>query len=281
MKHPDLEAEFKAFNIGTSANLEDIKFLNILCNRYHLLLVDNIKKVMDEVSCTIDVAVFWAVNVMNSLNNTKGFSPSHLVFGYNPLLPSVASNKSPALSMRKYSSIIKEHLDTMKKARETFLKSETAQETRRVLNQFSCCTSYGDNKYLVRDQVYYQKEKSKYWYGPGCVIGIDGLFVLLRDKSSVFRLHVSKLQPANKSDLTSADSIAQNNYPLDGTCNQNIETVKIELLPSHTDTERSENNQPASEKIWGKFGEKFSLNTVNNIETIKKVKNSQEPNINV
>ena len=152
--------------------------------------LDNIKGI----DCSIDVAVAWAVNAINSSNNVQGFSPSLLVFGYNPVLPSVRHGKPPALSRDQYSDIITEHLKTMKKARVAKIKAETSERARRALNHK---WFYSDDRYLINDRVYYRRVADKSWQGPGTIIGHNGQSVLVKDESTWFRLHPCKLQKAN------------------------------------------------------------------------------------
>ena len=166
-----------------------------LCEHYNFLLEDMIDR-MREVDCSLTVAVAWAVNALNSSNNDQGFSPSQLVFGYNPILPSVRNGKPPALSKSKYSDIITEHFQTMKIARVAHIKAKTSERVRQALNDknWSC----SDNKYLTYDMVHYRKEANKSWQGPGTMIDQDGQYVLVRDQSTCFRLHPFKLQTANE-----------------------------------------------------------------------------------
>ena len=62
---------------------------NGICERHNAVISDMLKKLMKESpKCKLQVALAWAVNAKNSLQNVYGFSPSQLVFGYNPNLPS-------------------------------------------------------------------------------------------------------------------------------------------------------------------------------------------------
>ena len=56
-----------------------------------------IDKVKDRSDVSTEVALAWAINATNSLHNVYRFSPSQLVFGRNPNLPSVLNDKLPAL----------------------------------------------------------------------------------------------------------------------------------------------------------------------------------------
>ena len=193
----------EALNINVTTTAAYSPWSNGLVERYNAVLEDMIDKVREEVDCSINVAVAWAVSAKNSLNNVHGFSPSQLVFGYNPVLPSVYHDKPPALSGNQYSDIIAEHLTAMKKAREAHIQAETSERVRRALNHKT--RSYSDYKYLTNDKVYYKKEGDKRWHGPGTIIGQDGQYVLVRDQSTWYRVHPCKLQPANEIELDQSE----------------------------------------------------------------------------
>ena len=46
-------------------------------------------KSKDEVKCSPEVALVWAVSAENALQNNKGISPNQLVFGHSTNLPTV------------------------------------------------------------------------------------------------------------------------------------------------------------------------------------------------
>ena len=51
----------------------------------------------DDPSMKLEVALAWAVNAENSMQNQNGFSPIQLVLGTNPNLPTVSTNRLPAM----------------------------------------------------------------------------------------------------------------------------------------------------------------------------------------
>ena len=52
-------------------------------------------------SMKLKVALAWTVNAKNSMQNHDGFSPIQLVLGTNPNLPSVSTNRLPAMGNRQ------------------------------------------------------------------------------------------------------------------------------------------------------------------------------------
>ena len=165
---------------------------NGLCERYNRVLGEMIDKILEEVDCSLKVAVAWATSAKNSLQNVHGFSPAQLVFGFNPVLPSVHTDKPPALSSNKYAEIVKDNLDAMKRGREAMIQSESSERIRRALNHNT--RIYSDVKYINGDTVYYKRPDERRWRGPGKVIGQDGQFVLVRHGGGWVRVHPCRLQ---------------------------------------------------------------------------------------
>ena len=74
-------------------------------------------KIINEAGCKLEVALSWAINAKNCLHNVYGFSPSQLVFGQNPNLPSVLNDKLPALGGTTSSEEVAKHLNAKHEAR--------------------------------------------------------------------------------------------------------------------------------------------------------------------
>ena len=165
---------------------------NGLVERYYQVIGEMVNSILNEVDCSLTVAVAWAVSAKNSLQNVHGFSPSQLIFGFNPMLPSVFTDKPPALSKDSYSDILLKHLEAQKMAFDAFNKAQSSERIRRALSH-NVRTS-GDVKYLNGDKVYFKRSDDRAWHGPGVVIGQDGQFVLVRHQSTWVRVHPCRMQ---------------------------------------------------------------------------------------
>ena len=42
------------------------------------------EKIVEDGGCLPETALYWAVSARNVLQNYNGFSPNHLVYGFNP-----------------------------------------------------------------------------------------------------------------------------------------------------------------------------------------------------
>ena len=100
-----------------------------------------------------------------------GFSPYQLMFSMNPRLPNVLSNRPPALERLSESKINASNLRRMHEARKAFIKSESSEKISRALRHN--LRSYKDATFTTEDDVYYKKNNSRRWKGPGKVIGVD------------------------------------------------------------------------------------------------------------
>ena len=81
----------------------------------------------------VKVALAWAVNAKNCLQNLSGFSPYQLVFGKSPDLPKVLSDEPPALESRIGIEMFAKYLKALHTARRDFIRSEACECVRREL----------------------------------------------------------------------------------------------------------------------------------------------------
>ena len=84
-------------------------------------------------------------------NKAHGFSPYILLFGSNPKLPIVLSNKPPAIEEFTSSKLIADNLNAMQRAQEAFFRSEASECIKRALRHN--IRTLGDTKYFTGDRV--------------------------------------------------------------------------------------------------------------------------------
>ena len=89
-----------------------------------------IEKVMSDIACPLEVVLAWCISAKNSLLNSYGYSPSQLVFGYNPNFQSVMQNKPPALEGVTAGKLIASHLNALHSARKRFIEIEADEKLR-------------------------------------------------------------------------------------------------------------------------------------------------------
>ena len=127
----------------------------------------------------------------NTLQNVHGYSPYQLVFGKKPSLPAFLSDRPPALDETSSTTILRDNLNALHRAREAFIESESSEKLRRALNHN--IRSSGDIKYITGDRVYYKRLANRKWCGPAVVLGQDGQQVLVKHGGIYVRVHPCRL----------------------------------------------------------------------------------------
>ena len=183
------------FGITIKTTAAESPWSNGIVERHNLTIANMLDKVLRDTDCSFDMALSWCINAKNSLTNVHGFSPYQLAIGTNPRLPSITTDKPPALSGEPATTLIKTNLDALHKAREAFIQSEHSERIRRALSH-NIRTS-GDVKYITGDQVYYKRKDSNEWHGPGTVLGQDGQQILIKHSSYYVRVHPCRVKLVN------------------------------------------------------------------------------------
>ena len=200
------------------------------------------------------MALSWALNIKNSLQMWCGFSSYQLVYGKNLNIPSVMTDNPPALEGSTISSSFAQHINTLHAARQSYIEVESSERICKALRykirMFATVFESGC-------RVYYKRNNSNKWKGPGIVIGHDGKIILMRHGSvRLSSNHIIKagteFQSTNSANLKIVDNQEHTtNSPLvdndsdDESISQNKDINENDQLES----EQSENlsNEPVSD----------------------------------
>jgi len=194
---------------------------NGIVERHNAVIENMVLKIMDDINCSIETALVWAVSAKNALSNNKGFSPNQLVFGKNPNLPSVLTLKPPALRNSTSSELVADHLNALNAARKAFIESESSSKIKTALSHQTRNAS--GKEFFIGDRVYYKRNDDKEWHGPGVIMGIDGKQIFVRHGGYSIKVSPCHLYPAKSKDkITSANKF------------QNIETNTETKMDSDT-----------------------------------------------
>ena len=194
------------FNIKILTTAAESPWSNGVCERQNAVLGEGVRKIMDDTNCSLNIALAWTVSARNSLSNHSGFSPNQLVFGQNPSLPNVYVNKPPALECTSSSEIVRNNLNAMHAARQEFVKFESDEKLKRALRH-NVRDSHA-SEISSGDEVFYKRNDSKEWRGPGIVIGRDGKQFIVKHGGTCVRVHACRLTSAPVS-LVDAPSITE------------------------------------------------------------------------
>lgn len=243
----------EAYNIRVCTTAAESPFSNGICEKYNHVISEILDKIIYDTGCKLSIALPWAVNAKNSLQTVHGFSPSQLVLGVNPRLPTIYENRPPALSETKYTEIIEQNLKAMRTARTAFIQSESSERIRRALN--AKIRTSNDVKYITGDTIYYKRKDDKCWHGPAKVIGQDGQCILVKHQSTWIRVHPCRIIHAKKAHMQVEEETKEENlnstgsdprpYPLETNENDNM----LPLLNPYNDLDVAEfpeiqNNAP-------------------------------------
>ena len=180
---------------------------NGICERHNAVINDMVVKTMEETKCRFDLALSWSLSSKNALHNVCGFSPNQLVFGYNPSLPTVLINRAPALEKVSCSEVVAENLNALHAARNAFIQCEASEKIARALRHQirpGLARTYSNG-----DIVFYKRNQSARWLGPGTVIGSENKQVLVKHGGTYVRVHPCRLQLFNKHSVEDLGGVSQ------------------------------------------------------------------------
>ena len=177
--HSDRGREFINDEVMKLCELHGIRITNTaartpnangICEKQHWFVDKMMEKVhLVDPSCSPEILLGWCIHAANTLDNRGGHSPHELVFGKNPVHPSLA-NPNPTMSNEtQFSKQLANNINLMYKAREAFVQCESDHAIREALKQ-RLYTRIEDIK--LQDWIYFKENKN--WFGPVRVVGIEG-----------------------------------------------------------------------------------------------------------
>ena len=178
-------------NLVIKTTAAESAWSNGMVERHNRILGDSIMKTQADTGCSLEMAAMWCVTAHNSLANIHGFSPFQLVFGRNPVLPALQTDKPPALDNETTCDMLRKNLEAMHAARQAHIRSESSEKVRRALSHN--IRTYSDVQFFTGDKVYYRRRSSKKWSGPATVIGKNGQQVLVKHGGEYYRVHPCRL----------------------------------------------------------------------------------------
>ena len=121
-------------NIKVCTTAGENPFQNGLCERVHAVTDMMLTKLEDEqYGADSETCLCWANMARNCLQMWNWFSSHQLVFGTNPNLPGIMTDKLPALDNTTTSETFAKHLNTLHASRKAFIDTEADEQIRRAL----------------------------------------------------------------------------------------------------------------------------------------------------
>ena len=148
----------EGWNVKLLATAAESPWSNGLCEKTVGILKSSLRKMKEEGSVSLQIALRWVVCARNSLVNNGGFSPNQLVFGKNPALPNLVGEKSSSPASRERGmeeDMVREVLNVVHKAREIFIRNESCNKLRIALNKN--VREHKLEEAVAGDEVYYKR----------------------------------------------------------------------------------------------------------------------------
>ena len=121
-------------NVRLITTAAESPFQNGLCERVHAVTDTMLLKLEKENQHTDSGTLLcWANMAWNSLQMWNGFSSHQLVFGQNPHLPEIMTDKLPAPEGKTSSEVFAKHLNALHEARRAYIQTESNERVRRAL----------------------------------------------------------------------------------------------------------------------------------------------------
>ena len=242
----DNGGEFSNDEMRSLADNFGIKLLNTaaespwsngICERLNGILSMSVQRVIDDASCSVEIALSWAVSARNCLHNFSGYSPSQLVYGRNPSFPNVVDANPSQLENITSSEIVANNLNALNAARRDFIRNESNEKIQRAL--LRQVRDDDPRKFTVGDSVFYKRNISDKWRGPARVIGRDGKQVIVRHGGMVIRVHACRMQHGN---LSEKDDVRSKNDDSDHVIDEPVKCPSV----SEDDNDFVEQPNPCS-----------------------------------
>ena len=252
-----------ALNVELASTGANAPWQNGTVERNHMTtdsIINAVKR--DYPNMSLEVALAWAINAVNSMSSVRGFSPYQLVFGKSIKLPNILEDPPPAWEEPQKSKHLVDTLNAIHAARVNYTKAERCERLKKALK---AKIRVADTIYEKGDIVYFKKEAEEYWRGPAKVVFQDSKVLFLRIGSIYYRVSANRVKKAGES-LAKDIRERENNEDL----------VEKEPEPSTIQTRRQASIQ--DEPDWHRLRIENSNRQTNNNEEIV-IENENESEI--
>ena len=244
------------------------------CNERNHAVVDRMmeKMIFQDPSLNPEIALCWALNAKNSLENYQGFSPSQIVFGQNPRLPALYSSGPPGFEEVSMSKAMADHINALHSAREAFIECEADRVLKAALKQRVFAST---DQIKASDWIYF-KNKSKRWEGPVKVTTVSGklLYAVRGGKLLTINSDHAKLVSSRDNEIVPKAAVWDNNALVEDEVSRTTRFIGEEPVSSDSqqdETESDEYGAPTEMSVVGNAGDDstaFDDNTSNEEEAV-------------
>ena len=239
-----------ALNVELLTTGANAPWQNGIVERNHMTSDSIISAVLrDYPKMSLEVALAWAINAVNSMSSVRGFSPYQLVFGRSIKLPNILEDPPPAWEEPQQSKHLIDTLNAIHKARVEYTKAERCERIRKALK---AKIRVNDTLYNKGDIVYFKKETEDTWRGPAKVVFQDSKVIFLRIGSVYYRVSANRVKKAGESlarDIVEKEEELEQRQTVTNTNNEpsTIVTRRQHTVPDEPDWHRlriEDNDEP-------------------------------------
>ena len=210
----EIREVMSVLNVRVITTAAESPFQNGLCERVHAITDMMLLKFEEENGITDSQTLFcWANMARNSLQMWNGYSSHQLVFGQNPNLPGIMTDRLPALEGTTTSEVFAKHLNALHEARKAYIQTEANERIRRALRTK---IRAAEQIYEHGDLVYYKRDGKDRWLGPAKVVFQDGKVVFVRHGGIFVRVSPNRLNKGENMNNLS-DEVPENQTQSDQT----------------------------------------------------------------
>ena len=183
-------------------------WMNGLNERNHAVVDRCYGKVMkDNPGMDPVIALAWAVTAKNGYPMHGGYSSFQLVFGKQPTLPNLVTDKLPALEGVTTSQSVAAHINAMYGARKEFMAALCDERIRRALRHKVRAV---ERRYVAGEEVYYRRDSDRAeWRGPATVIGNRGALHFLVHQGELVRVAACRMVHTGEAE----EQMGDHDYP--------------------------------------------------------------------
>ena len=229
------------FNVVHNTTGAESPWENGLCEKNHATN-DNIMEALEEDNpkVPLDTLLLWALVAKNSLLMVQGFSPYQLIFGKNPRLPNIITDPLPTWDDEGISGALLNHLTAMKKARQEFIKQESALKLKKALE---AKVRTNNTIYKHGDKVYFKRANYKKWFS-GKVVFQDGKLIMVSCGSFFYKCSANRVIKAHTELASNQDNDGHESD--DDNSNEDNENEKTQ---TKTDSSQHNMTEPETQNL--------------------------------
>jgi hypothetical protein len=209
-------------NVKVCTSAGESPFQNGLCERVHSVTDMMLTKLEHDYGDVSEQSLLcWANMARNELQMWSGFSSHQLVFGWNPNLPNIMTDKLPLLEGCTMSETFAKHLNLLYSTRQAYIEAEADERIRRVLsNKVRTAEQFYENS-----DMFFKLEGRDMWLGLGKVVFQDGKVVFVHHGGVFVRVSPNRLQKLSENSTKTGEEV---------TNSEKIETKRTQQQPRKT-----------------------------------------------